>query len=1103
MPLPTLYDQTLARLYGQLPDQQQPMMQTGFHQPSPIQPLAPEEESGVLNRIGGAVSSGLGYIGGSLGKALGGRAIRGLLGGRPEELASVIPFSDTLGITNPTNEVTGAELLGNKDADLLSPTGLGGMAAEILLDPATYLSFGGGALSKLGGVAQKAGVLPETIAGRIAGVAAGTREADTLARAAAGTLGHIGPVAPQQVADVAGKALGGHIGVGLPFMGNAATADLRPVGNALSNALGAIPGGQAIKNIGSAVGDAAQPFISGARALFDKRVQGMTDPFLADVLAKEYSDKLPGLMVQTRQDVRPLVEHANVAGLLNEPGGRALGDVFEGAAPAIGPMREMADYKNTLMKQLQGELQSAQLPTTNLTPQNILSGAGAGQPMEYAPRQLAQEFYEGKGARPKVLAPAAAQARIEATEGLTRSRLSDLAKENMEGLSPLQIQEKIRTDYLGLPPQVHVDLRDLKNTLAAEKEAAGQAQQVVAAAGVMDQRKQLMPDLAQAAGNAQQKLTASQATIQATTDRISEIETRLAQAADLAKYKLEGKVPEFNHPIEDVASKVFRDRQRALKADAFHTAVAGLAVPKAEAGQGAVSFVDALQRGGLTPGQGLMQKTQDALERLGKNPKNLEDMWLKPEDLKPLTNWLEGTRTPKGLEPFLNAWDSVTNLTKAWQTAAWPGNWTRNFLTDQFMHWVTDGSSSTGQMVKDLADARILHSGTGVLQDANKIQGLQHLSPQEATLELQRMMVDHGVMGQGRLLSDTVGMPGEGVRLQDLIPNRERQGPIGAYKTALDEGTWNPLGVRGVGGRETDTNKLVAGGRNVNETLSDLSRAQTFLGKLRQGFTPEMAMEAVVKAHYDFSQLSDFERNIMKRVIPFYSWARNNVPTILQDYAENPGGKLATVSKAAGRARGAEPGFLPPQIGEGVALPVTSEDETGTKRFFTRTGLPFEDLAQMTTGSDYLGMLNPLLKAPLELATGRQFFTGRDIRDLRSDTGSTLLDQALANSPLGRFATTGRTLVDERKDALSKAINLVSGTHLSDVNMQQARDIAVRNFITDQLRGQPEIGQHLDLYARPDQLGNLTPQELLMLRLQKTRDAEQRQQARIGVRVGP
>jgi hypothetical protein len=107
----------------------------------------------------------LGYVGSSLDKP--GRAVRGILGGRPQEALAALPFSDTLGITDPSNAVSGRGLLEQLGA--LSPKeegegfGLGdlaGMGVSMATDPLTYL--GGLGASKLlghlmGGAAGEAG----------------------------------------------------------------------------------------------------------------------------------------------------------------------------------------------------------------------------------------------------------------------------------------------------------------------------------------------------------------------------------------------------------------------------------------------------------------------------------------------------------------------------------------------------------------------------------------------------------------------------------------------------------------------------------------------------------------------------------------------------------------------------------------------------------------------------------------------------------------------------------------------------------------------------------------------------------------------------------
>src|SRR5262249_37181466 len=167
---------------------------------------------------------------------------------------------------------------------------------------------------------------------------------------------------------------------------------------------------------------------------------------------------------------------------------------------------------------------------------------------------------------------------------------------------------------------------------------------------------------------------------------------------------------------------------------------------------------------------------------------------------------------------------------------------------------------------------------------------------------------------------------------------------------------------------------------------------------------------------------------------------RHNLPWTLEQLMEQPGGATASAIKAATGIR-RDQGFVPEYIGEGLALPLGAE-QGGTQRFLSRTGLPFEDFMPFdpsrgigAAGMDLLGQTNPLIKGPLELATGKQFFTGRDLADLSDKglTGETVVDQALMNSPAGRFLTTARTLADERKGIGAKALHLLTRakpTHL-------------------------------------------------------------------------
>ena len=86
-----------------------------------------------------------------LDKGTGGRALRGLASGRPREMASVVPFSDRMGLTDPTQAASGRDVTNKWGLTDPSSHSLGsaaaGFGADLLLNPLN-LAGGVGAFSK-------------------------------------------------------------------------------------------------------------------------------------------------------------------------------------------------------------------------------------------------------------------------------------------------------------------------------------------------------------------------------------------------------------------------------------------------------------------------------------------------------------------------------------------------------------------------------------------------------------------------------------------------------------------------------------------------------------------------------------------------------------------------------------------------------------------------------------------------------------------------------------------------------------------------------------------------------------------------------------------
>jgi hypothetical protein len=145
--------------------------------------------------------------------------------------------------------------------------------------------------------------------------------------------------------------------------------------------------------------------------------------------------------------------------------------------------------------------------------------------------------------------------------------------------------------------------------------------------------------------------------------------------------------------------------------------------------------------------------------------------------------------------------------------------------------------------------------------------------------------------------------------------------------------------------------------------------------------------------------------------------------------------------------------------------------------------------------------LGPRIGRPNQLLHGSWFAA-----DLYPRTGSSIADQIIMNSPLSRALTTYGQLTDPRKDLPAKAINLGTGAKLSDIDLERQRDLAARDLIADELRGQQGVGRFERFYARPEMQDQLTPENVAMLRWQQALDQKAKEQAktqRIGVATTP
>jgi len=1017
-------------------------------QPRPIRPRAadilppqsPEEEQSLLGQLGSGLLSGLGYIGSSLDKVR--RAAWALPTGNARELAAIIPFSDALGITDPTQAVHGSDLLGgDENTPFLSGEGLGGLALDIALDPLTYLSFGGSAVSKLGQAAKKAGVLPKSGAARAAGLAAASPEAAKLAQ-----------YTGQTVADVAGKSLGGHIGVGLPWPGaaNFWTADLTPLGNTLSGAaqaasgaVGALPVvGKPLQALGSGLGEAGAATGRAWNALFDRDVLGQLSQkgqeygrelSLARKLAQEQALESVGSAVKAYgpdalkggQEVRGILEGTLPAGQASAGGQRAAPVIKNAQEAFLAEAKEWGVPVGEIDNYFHRSVVKPELDVAH-------GGKGAGSGLTVrSPSQIAREeiltnIPGGTAAIEKMVAD-------PFLSGTARGAGQDTAAAAQHIMQNYAIQDPVKAK----------NLAEFLYSLSPERQKIG-----LFAKEAMTDFEEGLKQIAQSTATAKTMI------------------------GFLAKEAVTGAKPPGGRSLGEVLANVGLDRNVAD-----------------------IKMLDALVASGKHP----PFRGNPAQQVL-----TLDNHFVSREVADALERSLQAFTMPRVLEPVVKVWDSIQNLTKSFLTSPNPAFHARNAASGLWQNYILTGAKALPDAYRE--SAALLRDPAHVVKGLSQHPEFRGLSDAAATEILRQKAFTSGLLGAGPA-QDVVGqaaaqellmrfpgaMPGRKVGLE-AVPDY-LQGLVGRGQPGTAAEKANPLAVRGVGGRAESKFAPVAAGQKLGNEVEDLGRLAGFVGLARQGYSLDVATEMVKAAHVDYTRLTGFESQVMKRLVPFYSFARGNVPQQFRQILERPGGITANMVKASSQARDE---FAPDYLGQGLAIPVGGDDKT--RRYLSSLGLPFEQLGEFTTLRGLAGQLSPLLKYPYEQLSGQQLFSGRDLRDLHSrlgDLGVNLpqpVENLLMNSPLSRLIGMGSTLVDPRKSWADAALNLATGARVTDVDMQKARQQAIRKALDEELRGQPGVGVFSRMYFRPEEIQNMDPREQALARLYLAQEQRARQQ---------
>jgi hypothetical protein len=426
--------------------------------------------------------------------------------------------------------------------------------------------------------------------------------------------------------------------------------------------------------------------------------------------------------------------------------------------------------------------------------------------------------------------------------------------------------------------------------------------------------------------------------------------------------------------------------------------------------------------------------------------------------------------------------DRFLALQKSYLTIPWASFHTRNLMSGFWQSW-SDGQLSFLEVMRGYKEA------------------MQHVQsrgakPMEFIDEIQQLNI-------GGSRSRIVDIQGEeGLRRQEEVP----EGFLGGIFNFRQPGrttreAFDPLQVRGVrdvpeGAEDLTQNVIMSAGDKAYGYVEFLNRAGYYNALRKKGFTPAQAKHYVTRSQFDYSELSNIEKNVFRRLVPFYSWQRKSAPYTIQKLLERPGGRTAQTIRAVSSEPAPDEGdvYRPSFLRERVSVPVGGTEEAQV--FMKQAGLPVEDLNNLVLNAGVPSMRtieklaatsHPLAVGLIENLSDRQLFSGRDLKTLRSPTEELTgalpgvpatrlegVDQLIGRGPLSRVYTElGQPAVEElgglnpEMTWTQRLANAFTGMKFATYDTKKWRAIDLSDSQRKLLEQTPEIRSGSFYYANP------------------------------------
>jgi len=329
---------------------------------------------------------------------------------------------------------------------------------------------------------------------------------------------------------------------------------------------------------------------------------------------------------------------------------------------------------------------------------------------------------------------------------------------------------------------------------------------------------------------------------------------------------------------------------------------------------------------------------------------------------------------------FLRFYDGVQNTWKASVTGIWPAFNSRNAVSNLFLSFLKLGGR--------VGDAPRLVASYG---KAFKLQwyGMNPLKNRKA-LQKMKFNTQEGVVDGHRMLDI--------IMEYDVTAGNAHTNDLTRFTDPLKGKSLLAKGVN----TTTKPFQLVGNvGRRVGNTIESNSKMGHFIHEIeRNSLDYVTAQNSVMATLFNYGDLTPFESSTMKRIMPWYTWSRKAVPSMVSAVFMNPkkvnsmGRFLDEFDKQNKAEWGDLPNELLPQYLRDTLNVTWRVDEDGNREMFILDGwLPLAEVNKLDGllrmspkkfGKRLSAELSPLIKNPFELLFNRALFFDKEIEQFEN-----------------------------------------------------------------------------------------------------------------------